>query len=367
VADEMLQSRLPLATGQGLRALAASKFFADVVDVPTKAIGQVALRSTTTNNTIGTIPAGTRFRRQPNPRAQPVPILGADFLSLVDVRVVSDGTTNWLIPIQCVSTGPAGNILIEHAQPNTPSSQLVIGNDLQVVDNLFDAFSVVSATAAGGGTTFSDVEVRRIAGAQPQGRRGPTLGAIYAGSYLATGVRHVAAFEDTDAANTLLFVADESWCSDVNYWQPAVIQTLQDSWAGFGCSLQPNNAGFVDNYFLNVAATVQLRSQQLLQSSNDVKAAIIAKLNAYFNDRNDWYTFRASAIRAVIARADPRVFTCTSVTITDRWGNSVPDPPLIVGVPTILRYVPALAQFQTLPGVTHYDLLSFTPTFVPPV
>lgn len=352
VADEMMQARLPLASGQGLRALAASKFFANIVDVPTHAVGKVVISRSDLTGAGGSIPVGTRFRRDANPSATPVPIQAADFVTLAAANVPfgSVAGTQFTVPIQCVQTGTAGNIIAE-AGLIPP----VFGTDLKMVDQLsFGSFTVVSATCAGGGTSFSDAEVRAIAGAQPQGRRGPTDGAIYAGSYLATGVRHVAVFEDWTNANTVIFVADESWASDSSYWQPAVIQTLQNSWVGFGCSLNPTGAGLVDNLFLNVSATVQLRNHSLLQQTAGVQAKIQAKLNDYFTLRPDWYTFRAAALRGVIARADPRVLTCTAVSVTDRFGNSISDPNAITP-----GTVPA--------SLTHYALLSFNPTFVAPV
>lgn len=352
VADEMMQARLPLASGKGLRELAASKFFANIVDVPTRAIGQFVLVRNDSAGTGGTIPAGTRFRRSADPRAQPVPIQAADFVSLADINApfgTSAGAT-FQVPVQCVQTGTAGNVVVEYL--NAAGQFDTAGTDIQLVDSLFGRFSIQSATCAGGGTSFSDDEVRRIAGAQPKGRRGPTDGAVYAGAYLATGVRHVAVFEDLVNANTVIYVADESWASDTAYWQPAVIQTLLDGWAGFGCSLNPNGAGLVDNIFLNVAATVQLRSADALRSTAAVQAAVEAKLRSYFNDRPDWYTFRRAAIRGVIARADPRILTCTSVTITDRVsGVAYSDPALITAPPARLP---------------HWALFSFQPTFQVP-
>lgn len=350
VTDEMMQSRLPLASKLGLRALAASKFFANIVDSPTKAIGQIVIQDTKGDGSIGTIPAGTRFRRNANPRAFPLPLAAADFVSLVDIKAVADGVTQYSIPFQCVSTGVAGNIAVEHGL--AALGLALNGSDIKIVDQLFSTFIVISATCAGGGTTFSDDEVRAIAGAQPQGRRGPTEGAIYAGSFLATGVRHVAVFEDLVNANTILYVADESWGSDTNYWQPAVIQALLDEWAGFGCSLNPTGSGLVDNIYLNINSTVQLRSSQLLASTADIRSAINTKLQDYFSNRPDWYTFRTKAIRGLIARADPRILTCTAITITDRFGVTIADPSVITAPPTIL---------------SHYTLLSSTPTFVAPI
>ena len=352
VADEMMQARLPLASGQGLRELSASKFFANIVDAPTKAIGQIVVKNV--NAAGGWLQTGIRFRRSANPTAVPVPISAADYVSTAPVYVPA-GSINqtFKVPVQCVQTGTAGNVVVEHEQAATA------GSDIEIVDKLFGTFSVVSATIAGGGSSFSDPEVRAIAGAQPQGRRGPTTGAILAGAYLALGVRHVAVFDDLTNANTVLFVADESWGSDTNYWQPAVIQALlgdgsQDGWAGFGCSLNPSGAGLVDNHFLDLTATVQLRSQQLLQQTSDVQTAIKKKLDDYFTSRPDWYTFRASAIRGVIARADPRILTCTAITITDRFGNAVLDP--------------AAIPYGTAPAtLTHYAMQSFTPTFVAPL
>ena len=354
VADEMLQARLPLASGLGLRELGESKYLTKIVDVPTKAIGTIVLSYAGSGGAGGRIPAGTRFRRNANPAAIPVPIQAADFISPLDV-IVPNGTTGgtlFNVPMQCVTTGTSGNIPFEQT---TPPSQP--GSDLKIVDSLFQPFTVSSATAAGGGTGFTDVEVQRILRAQPQGRRGPTEGAIYAGSYLATGVRHTAVFEDLTKANTVVYLADESWASDTNYWQPAVLQLLAgsrnfDGWQGFGCSLNAAGAGQVKNYYLNVAATVQLRSNTLLQSTAGVQAAIVKALQGYFNDRDDWWTFKQAAIRALVARCDPRIMTCTNVAITDRFGASLQDPG------------PVVAPFPA--ALTHYAFLSSTPTFQPP-
>lgn len=352
VANEMMQARLPLATGQGLRELAASKYFVNVIDTPTKAIGQAVLVATAGVIGGGIIPAGTRLRRTANPQAQPIAIQAAEYLTTQDIILpfnIFPGQTV-TVPIECTATGVAGNIVQETGQAS--------GSDLTLVDQIAPPFkfAVQSATCSGGGSAFSDIEVRAIAGAQPQGRRGPTEGALYAGSYLALGVRHVAIFEDLINANTLLFVADESWSADTAYWQPAVTQTLLDnSWAGFGCSLNPSGSGAVTNTYLNVACTVQMRSQKLLQNTQAVQQAIIAKLNDYFNLRPDWYMFRKQAIRGAIAQADPRILTCTSVSITDRFGNTINDPD-----------VPG-ANGTAISSLIHYNLLSLQPTFSAPI
>lgn len=339
VADEMMQSRLSLASGQGLRALAASKFFANVQDLSTAALGVIHLQKPL-DGSLGSIPAGTRFRRQADPRAYPLPLTASDYLSTQDVNVRAVDADVY-VPIRAVQTGVLGNIVQEVG--------VISGSDLTIVDQLFTRnFTVIGATCAGGGTTFSDPEVRAIAGAQPQGRRGPTQGAVLAGSYFASGVRHVAVFQDNQAAETIAYLADESWASDTGLWSPEVIQSLQDEWVGFGCALNPAGTRLVNNYFAKVACTVQLRDASLLGSTPSIQASIFAKVKAYFDERPDWYTFRYSSLRGVIARADPRILTCTSVTMTDRFGVALSEP-------TIFTTPPA-----TLP---HYYLLTITPSF----
>lgn len=362
VADEMMQARLTLANGRGLRELASSKFFASIVDTPTAAVGQAQINPLTTPSpgTVFIIPKGTRFRRSANPKATPVALPAADYVSTAEVRSVW-GSVNYnpiSIPIACTSVGLAGNIVLEAGFDDGAGVELSLIDPIYDQNGIQTPFPSMVATCAGGGVGFSDDEVRAIAGAQPQGRRGPTDGAILAGALLALGVRHAAIFTNLTTAQTVLFAADESWASDVHYWQPAVIQALIgdgkiDAWAGFGCAINPSGVGQVDNTYLHVVATVQLRSRLLLQQTEDVKAKIRKKLVAYFDGRPDWYTFRASAVRGVIARADPRILTCSTVTITDRFGTLVPDP--------------ASIPYGTAPSsLTHYSLLSFLPTFTDP-
>lgn len=336
VADEMVSARLALAAGQPLRDLAASEFVRDRINEdPTYATGQwTATRTFNASNVGGVIPKGFRFTRNPNPNGVPIPLEAAEYVSIAPVTVNAADTTV-VVPIRATRPGPHANVVFELG------TGAVVTNDVVASSPLFDAvtfvpgssvslFAPLSCTAAGGALVFSDDDIRRIAGAQPLGQQGPTRGAIVAGSYLGTGVRRVATYEDPVLARTIAFHADASWGCDT-LWQSAVLQVLQDRWAGFGCKVV---TGFVQNTYIRVAATIQLRSSRLLNYTNEISDNIRTAVRNYFDSRPDWYMWRLSAIRGAVYRADPRILTCTSVAVSDRFNNVLAEPSTLAALGT---------------------------------
>jgi len=261
----------------------------------------------------GVIPEGTKFSRPASPSSIPIPVKAAEYVS-TDPVIVAQGQSSVVVPIVATTTGLEGNIVIEEGQPT---------NQITLVDQLFDTtFAPTSSSAAGGGTFFGDDDIRRIAYAQPQGRLGPTAGAIAAGSLLGTGVRHIATWEDPILAESVAFLADGAW-ADASAWDLAILQTIIDQWQGFGGRTV---IGTTKNIFVSVEADIQLRSADYLQDTGAISAACRVALQDYFDNRPDWYTWKTKSIQGALAQADSRILTCTAVTVKDRFGNVLSEP-----------------------------------------
>ncbi|HEU4729972.1 MAG TPA: hypothetical protein VFT22_18875, partial [Kofleriaceae bacterium] len=46
-----------------------------------------------------------------------------------------------------------------------------------------------------------------------------------------------------------------------------------------------------------------------------------------FDERADFYTFDMGVLAAVITASDPRILSCTSVTLLNPDGTTIPNPP----------------------------------------
>lgn len=351
-ADEVSSSRLRLATGRALRELLASEFDTIVDESPVAGIGEVTLVRVIGGDS-WVVPKGTKFIRAGNPNAYPLPLQAAEY-ETTDMGIYPSGVLNKTIPIRALSTGPAPNVIQE---TGVTTNQLTLATPLPLTNLgavVSNGWSVTRGTCAGGRSALTEDDLIRIGEVQPLGEIGPTRDAIIAGLLRDTGVRHYAAIDVPSVAGLRLFLADESWGTSGQFSTNA-IQTLKgstdsDAWLGFGGYV---DFGLVENKFIRIEATVQLRDYRYLADTSEVSANIRATLSTFFNDRPDWYTWKLSTLRGRIARADRRILTCTSVVVKDRNDNILSEPGPID---------PNLA-------LIHYYLLAdgFIPTYAGPV
>jgi hypothetical protein len=317
IADEVRSSRLPTAQGDALRALVASEFdIQSNSDGRSTAIGTA--RISRTGMTAGTLPRGTRFRRVPNPNLSP-PIREATYALTEDMFLGSAQSTATL-PAQCTQDGSIGNVFFDDGTyTNT------VTTPYQFIDPVFDpsiVFVPFGVDMGGGAEITVDDDLRRAARAMAQGRYAPVIAALLAFAYRGYGVRRVAVLDDTFYGIARVAVADGSrngsalWCSRVK-------QALYDNNAvGFGCRIDVQPAILV---WVAVTATVVLRDSNSQNYTTDISNNVRAALTSYFGDRDDWYSFKTPAVRAVISRADPRILTCASATVTLANGTTQPD------------------------------------------
>lgn len=310
MAAEAVAKRIDLAHGDELHDLAASEFFTYAPEDGTKAIGSASLTRTATS-TSGVIRKGTKFYRAADPKAR-VPIQAATYEASVDTPYFAP-YADCTVPLVATQVGAHANTPIIDAAPTTGYSSEPLNDP---------TFTVTSILAAGGSTTESDDDLVTQAKAYSDGQFAPNDASILAGALQSTGVRHAALVTVTSytdylghtypCAYTNLAIADESWASSPEL-QQRVAQQLADQFLGFGCTVAVNG---VFNVSILISADVMLRDASYLSDTVAIQAAIQKDLRAYFDLRPDWYTFKASQVRAVIARAHRKILTCSNVTIT---------------------------------------------------
>ena len=326
MGDEVAQRRLTTASGDGLRELIQSEFLADVDLSPTYARGTVYLNRASTAST-GVIPAGTRFRKPADPAAVPLPVAAAEYESTTPV-VVPAGTADVQVDVRAVQTGPDANVPLETETSFT---------GVRVASTLFDTFTVTAIDAAGGSNGTDDAALKVIAKALARGQFGPTRDAVLAGALLGTSVRYAAIIDNLTTGKTKVHVADVSWGSSTKLLNE-VTQRIRDDYSGFGLLLDPIA---VTNIFIRVSATVRVRDARYLSDTTEIQENVRKALRAYFDDRDDWYAWKLSAIRGVIARADRRLMSCTTAAVQSRTGISQPEP---------------TSPYTVIGGLAHYYL-----------
>jgi hypothetical protein len=344
IADEVRSSRLTTAQGDALRALVASEF-----DVPTNtdgrstAIGSVLAGFSGTKS--GTMPRGMRFRRVANPNLSP-PVKDATYALTEDVYIPL-GFTSAPLPAQCTQDGAAGNII-----PHDGTFTNSVTTPYVWIDPVFDpATSFVSVDMGGGAEITVDDDLRRAARAMAQGRFAPVVAALLAFAYRGYGVRRAAVFEDTAFAISRVVVGDGSRNGSVA-WAAKVKQALYDNEAvGFGCRVAVTQAVV---QWVAVAATIVLRDSNYQNFTTDISNNVRTALNAYFGDRDDWWSLKVATVRGVIGRADPRILTCTAATVTLANGTALTDT---------TPYVPGTNAPQNLWTLANKGL---QPTYVNP-
>lgn len=308
VADEVASRRLTLAQGKALVELASSEFFADLNPDPQTAVGIVEVFRPATGAS-GTIKAGTRFKLHTDQTLSP-PVAAASYISREPV-FVGASVTAVNVPLIAELPGPDANI---------PRFANADAATIDLADDLFDptlqcvGIITPSSTQMAGGSSGLKTDVLvALARAMYLGAFAPTDGALFAGALTDAAVAHVALVKDTTLAQTLMFVADESWA-----WSQAFndqcAQILKDTWLGWGARVAVRQ---VANYQVGVAATAVLADPKFGDDTTELSSIIRQKVSDYFDKRPDFYHFDIDSIGAVIATCDPRILTCTHVVVTD--------------------------------------------------
>lgn len=334
LADECRAGRLPLATGQALRDLLASRFDTLVGDGKATAVGNISLtrRIDLFNGDLNAfvIRKGTRFRRPANPNATPSPKQEISLETTQDtfwpqnsggpivVNVVASRPGTYAnIPLD-LSAGGVATDVVASDQLNDPS------RDPGLPGAVFVPIVVGGAQVGGGSDGYRDADLVRIGQAVSRGRYSPVQAAVLAGALLGTGVRYARVQESYQMSRgsyrpqTYVSVADQSWGSSTRLVS-LVQQSLNDNFVGFGCKA---TAVVVQNQFIKLDLAVTLRDGKLLGDTSPIDDAIRARMSRYFNERPDWDMWRGATIRALVASCDRRVQTCTSATVRDFQLNS---------------------------------------------
>ena len=329
IADEIRAARLPTAEGAKLRALAASEFDTEVVDAPTRALGTISLWRPIEPVPAGVIRKGSTFRRVGDPSAIPART-DALYAAIEDVYVPRFKMLA-TVTVEATEPGSAANIVPTDAPPFAQPDL-----KLEIASALFDPTWRLSSGDAGGGSDgVVDDDIRRMARAFVLGRLAPTTAAILAGALLSTGVKRAAAFEDPVLARTVLVIADGSWTGS-SAWAARVRQRLYDDFVGFGCNVA---VSFAQNRFVKVTAKLTLRDAAYRYDTSAILTNAQKALRRYFDDRPDWYTFRNRAVRAVLARCDRRVLTCTSAVVESAWGaGPIAEPATVMPGAPLFHY-----------------------------
>lgn len=265
----------------------------------------------------GTIRRGTVFRVESNPTAVP-PVAGGEYAVATDLYVKT-GDQTASPQVEASVEGPAQNLPL-----------WVVGGPTLTIASaspLFDSgsptpFEIVALQAAGGSNGQSDPELRVAAAASWTGSYGPTAGALVAGALRSSGVSRVVVLENFQRGGSVIYPVDPSWAwSDA--WSSRVERELRDAWLGVGCRL---GAGRVANRIVRVEATVALRDAGLLVDPSAITEALRAACRQYFNERQDFYIWRASTLRAVLSRASRKILRCSSVIVKDQDGAAITEP-----------------------------------------
>ncbi len=312
LANHVKNGRLRFAeAGAPLNELAESEFDSLPDLGPTAAVGQVVLfRSGSLPG--GSIRRGTRFTRRADPSSQQ--LWGVATYECASDIYVRQGDATVEVPLVARLPGSASNL------PNfgVPQTGLEISDD--IVDRA--AWSVYAYEVAGGSDGADADDVRRYATAYAQGQYAPNDQAALVGAYRA-GARHVLLVQDPATASLRLYMADASWAGSTR-WAKAVRQQMSDErFIGFGCKVL---TFFVANQIVAVEAVAKVRQPEYLNETSDLDSAIQTALRAYFDDRPDWNRWSLAALRGVVARADRRILSCSSVAVKTLAGATVAEP-----------------------------------------
>lgn len=323
LADAAKSGRLPLSEGAGLRELVASEF--DILDKPgpLKAIGQVTL-TRVSGGAAGLIPKGTKFRR----KATTIPpiLKDATFESVIDVYMTAGALGSTTIPLIAVTEGSFAN---------SPRTTPVLSTVAEVQDTLFDTtLTCDHFGSAGGSDGASDDDLKQYAFAFAQGQYAPTDWSIIAGGFNA-GVRH-AKLVDNGLGVATLWIADGDWASTPR-WEDVVKQYIYDNvWSGFGENIDVLS---IENKLIRLTANVVVTSPDVLFDTVELEAAMQTAVRKYFDERPDFYSFKLSALRGVLAQVDrKKVLGCLSVSVLDLSGTPIAEPTDFTGLNDLLYH-----------------------------
>lgn len=366
LVKEILATRLDSSSGQELKDLAKSEYFAELPNDPQKAVGQAELfrsvvnASSATTGNFGTsvIPAGTRIKRtvSKTPRVdQPA----AEYVTTVDASCpdidsggiypdTGDSThfQSFTVPIIATREGPHANFAAYTIDAINPRVGTVDGQIAGL------PFAATNIQAAGGTLGVVDEQIRALARALAIGSGGPTALAAVAGALTNSGVRRALYVENPTIAKGKLYLADEDWAYSAPFLE-AVFQELRSyPWIGWGCKIELDG---VLNAGITVRPTVTLRSREYESATTDITAAIVKALQSYFDDRPDWYTWTLNAIGATVGAADDRILACTAVAVLSEDGTTIIAEVDEAG--TITGTEPAVTVDPFANSATHYALI----------
>lgn len=310
-ADLAKNGRLKHATGGPLLFLAGSEFDTPSVLSAQKAVGQVVL-ARAPGREGGSIRKGSKFSRRADITAQRL-FVSAHYEAAVDVAVLQ-GATTIEVPLVAVHDGAFSN------RPRTPTP----ATELEIADDIHDreAWTVVSYEMGGGADAVTEDDLKRYARAFSSGQHGPNARAALAGA-LKAGVKHAIAIDDPSVAALVVTVADQSWGCSAR-WARLVRRALyQNKHVGFGCKVL---VAQVVNEIITAEVVCRVRLPEYLSETTDLDAAVQKALRAHFDDRADWNRWKTMSLRGVVARADRRLLSCSSVIVTRSDGTTVTEP-----------------------------------------
>lgn len=310
-ADFVKNGRLPFSKGGPLRFLAGSEFDTPASLEPTKSVGQVVLVRDP-GRIGGSIKRGTRWNRPADDSPQRL-WTDAQCVSVVDVGV-AQGQTSVTVAIEATRAGAFANRPLF----GVPATELKLADD--IVDA--QAWTVQSYELGGGSDGIDDAALQAYASAYQTGAYGPNTQAALAGA-LRVGAVHAIPIDDPSIAALVLYVADESWASSER-WTKLVRKSLHDNkFIGFGCKVLVRG---ISNLVVGANVTCKVRRPEFLTETTDLDAAVQKTLRSYFDDRGDFNRFKNAALRAVTARADRRLLTCSQAELVRLDGTVVDEP-----------------------------------------
>ncbi len=343
VSSEIRASRLPLAKGEALLQLLSSEFLATIVPGPQAAIGEVTLSRVQVDSTAsgattfvpGVIKQGTRFVKRADPTASPA-VEAAEYETIEPTYCGSAASftssgppythrQSVTVRIRAKRSGEAGNTVAFFNDPFT-------SNLIALSDTLFDSttttvgytkFRVDSGLAGGGLDKQSDEELRALGKALSTGQFAPTVSATLAGALNENGIVHALAQKDLTQGIQNVYLADRSWGWSLSL-QDRAAQAIRDAWQGFGCRVALNR---LPNILIGVSCAIVLTDPKYAADTFEIRDAVRKALREYFDDRPDFYVWRTQSLQAVIAHSDPRILTCTSVSVLDRFSGAALSEP----------------------------------------
>lgn len=310
-ADLAKNGRLKHSGGAPLLFLAGSEFDTPAVLTATNAVGQARL-TRAAGRPGGAIRKGARFLRPADPTSQRL-YVDAQYVAAVDVHV-GQGDIEIEVPLEAVRPGAFAN------RPRTAA----LATELTIADDIHDraAWTVASYEMGGGSESVTDADLKRYATAFASGQHGPNVRAALAG-VLKAGAKHAIALDDPALAALVVYIADQSWGSSARWGRLVRKSLYEGKHVGFGCKVL---IALVTNEIVGVEVVCKVRRPEYLAETTSLDASIQKAVRAYFDDRADWNRWGTGALRGIVARADRRLLSCSSVSVKRLDGTLVPEP-----------------------------------------